>query len=117
MPIFEYECVKCGKHTEHLQLSSAGALSECPHCGGAVSKLMSAPAFQFKGSGWYVTDYADKGKASEKAGGNGAEKASAGEGEASAAGESSSSDKSSGSGTAKTSPAKSSSAKTSTPSD
>ena len=64
MPIYEYECADCGKHTEHLQLSSDSPLAECPHCGGAVRKLMSAPAFQFKGSGWYVTDYAGKGKPS-----------------------------------------------------
>lgn len=64
MPIYEYECAECGKHTEHLQLSSDPPLAECPHCGGTVRKLMSAPAFQFKGSGWYVTDYAGKGKSS-----------------------------------------------------
>lgn len=62
MPIFEYECIECGEHVEHLQLSSDAPLSKCPHCGGSVRKLMSAPAFQFKGTGWYVTDYAGKGK-------------------------------------------------------
>ncbi|MFQ5527806.1 MAG: FmdB family zinc ribbon protein [Thermoanaerobaculia bacterium] len=62
MPIFEYECTDCGEHVEHLQLSSDSPLSQCPKCGGEVRKLMSAPAFQFKGTGWYVTDYAGKGE-------------------------------------------------------
>lgn len=62
MPIFEYECTECGERTEHLQLSSDSPLVECPQCGGVLRKLLSVPAFQFKGSGWYVTDYAGKGK-------------------------------------------------------
>lgn len=71
MPIFEYECTQCGERTEHLQLSASAPLSKCPECGGTVRKLMSAPAFQFKGSGWYVTDYAGKGKKPEGTSGNG----------------------------------------------
>ncbi len=70
MPIFEYECTDCGERVEHLQLSSDAPLAECPECGGAVRKLMSAPAFQFKGTGWYVTDYAGKGKPSSNGGGS-----------------------------------------------
>ena len=70
MPIFEYECTACGERVEHLQLSSDAPLAECPECGGAVRKLMSAPAFQFKGTGWYVTDYAGKGKSSPDGGGS-----------------------------------------------
>jgi len=60
MPIYEYVCESCGRVTEALQRLDEPPLSECGHCGGALRKLVSAPAFQFKGSGWYVTDYARK---------------------------------------------------------
>ncbi|MFP5288442.1 MAG: FmdB family zinc ribbon protein, partial [Thermoanaerobaculia bacterium] len=56
MPIYEYECLSCGKRTEVLQRLDEAPLASCPKCGGEVKKLLSAPAFQFKGSGWYVTD-------------------------------------------------------------
>ena len=68
MPIYEYECLQCGKRTEWLQSLNGTPLATCPHCGGEVRKLISAPAFQFKGSGFYKTDYADKDK---KSGGSG----------------------------------------------
>jgi putative FmdB family regulatory protein len=67
MPIYEYQCGECGKRTEAIQRLADEVLSVCPSCGGPLSKLMSAPAFQFKGTGWYVTDYADKNK--KKSGG------------------------------------------------
>lgn len=60
MPLYEYECLKCGKRMEILQRMDEAPLAACPECGGEVKKLFSAPAFQFKGSGWYVTDYAGK---------------------------------------------------------
>ena len=60
MPLYEYECTVCGERTELIQRLSDAPLSDCPTCGGAVEKLLSAPSFQFKGSGWYVTDYAGK---------------------------------------------------------
>jgi putative FmdB family regulatory protein len=60
MPIYEYQCQTCGKRTEVLQRMDEAPLAACPECGGEVKKLISAPAFQFKGSGWYVTDYAGK---------------------------------------------------------
>ena len=60
MPIYEYECLQCGKRTELLQRMSDAPLATCPQCGGEVRKLISAPAFQFKGSGFYKTDYAGK---------------------------------------------------------
>lgn len=60
MPIYEYECLQCGKKTELLQRMDEAPLASCPQCGGPVRKLLSAPAVQFKGSGWYVTDYAGK---------------------------------------------------------
>ena len=61
MPIYEYQCAKCGEHLEALQQVSEPPLTTCPECSGELKKLLSAPAFQFKGSGWYVTDYAGKG--------------------------------------------------------
>lgn len=60
MPIYEYQCQNCGRRTEQLQRLDDPPLAACPHCGGEVKKLISAPAVQFKGSGWYVTDYAGK---------------------------------------------------------
>jgi len=60
MPIYEYECRKCGAHTEAFQKVSDKPLTKCRKCGGRLEKKISAPAIQFKGSGWYVTDYAGK---------------------------------------------------------
>jgi putative FmdB family regulatory protein len=68
MPIYEYECRSCGKRTELLQRMGDPPLAACPDCGGEVKKLFSAPAVQFKGTGWYVTDYAKKGGRSDKSG-------------------------------------------------
>ncbi len=62
MPLYEYQCTECGHRTEQIQRLSDPPLASCPECGGRVRKLFSAPAVQFKGSGWYVTDYAGKGK-------------------------------------------------------
>lgn len=61
MPIYEYECEKCGHRFEKIRKFSDPPLDECPKCGSAVHKLQSAPAFQFKGTGWYVTDYPKSG--------------------------------------------------------
>lgn len=58
MPMYEYRCQDCGELSEVLQRFDDPPLETCPECGGTVKKLISAPAFQFKGSGWYVTDYA-----------------------------------------------------------
>ncbi|HEV2843587.1 MAG TPA: FmdB family zinc ribbon protein [Thermoanaerobaculia bacterium] len=69
MPIYEYECRSCGKRTELLQRMDDAPLAACPQCGGEVKKLVSAPAVQFKGSGWYVTDYAGKKGGSGASGG------------------------------------------------
>ncbi|HKS28184.1 MAG TPA: FmdB family zinc ribbon protein [Pyrinomonadaceae bacterium] len=60
MPIYEYQCKKCNAHTEVMQKVSDKPLVKCRKCGGRLEKLLSAPAIQFKGSGWYVTDYAGK---------------------------------------------------------
>lgn len=62
MPIYEYQCEKCGHRVEKIQKFSDPPLETCEKCGGPVHKLQSAPAFQFKGTGWYVTDYAKSGK-------------------------------------------------------
>lgn len=59
MPLYEYECPSCGGF-ELIRKFSDAPLAQCPTCGAAVQKLLSAPAFQFKGTGWYVTDYAKK---------------------------------------------------------
>ena len=60
MPIYEYQCKKCSAHTEVMQKFTDKPLTKCRKCGGRLEKLVSAPAIQFKGSGWYVTDYAGK---------------------------------------------------------
>lgn len=61
MPLYEYRCKQCGHQFEKIQSFSAPDEKECPVCKGAVERLISAPAIQFKGAGWYVTDYAGKG--------------------------------------------------------
>jgi len=60
VPLYEYECVRCGQRTERIEKFSGPHLRKCPKCGGKVEQLMGTPAVQFKGSGWYVTDYARK---------------------------------------------------------
>lgn len=76
MPLYEYQCQSCGKVSEALQKMNDPPLSTCEACGGPLKRLISAPAVQFKGSGWYVTDYARKGGESAKGrgAGEGAEK-------------------------------------------
>src|SRR5579864_2983584 len=64
MPLYEYQCKKCGHRFEKIQKFSDQMIKKCPDCGGAVEQVISAPAVQFKGSGWYVTDYAKKSHAS-----------------------------------------------------
>lgn len=61
MPLYEYQCDACGNRFERIQKFSDPPADACPACGGTVRKLMSSPAIQFKGSGWYITDYAKKG--------------------------------------------------------
>ena len=60
MPLYEYQCTKCGHRFEKIQKFSDKLIKKCPECGGRVEQTISAPAVQFKGSGWYVTDYARK---------------------------------------------------------
>jgi putative FmdB family regulatory protein len=73
VPLYEYKCLKCGRNTEKIESVSGPHLKKCPHCGGKVESVITAPAIQFKGAGWYVTDYAEKkpssdGEKADKAG-------------------------------------------------
>ncbi len=63
MPLYEYECNKCGRRVEKIQKFSDPILTTCEICGGELQRLISSPAIRFKGSGWYVTDYAKKSSA------------------------------------------------------
>jgi putative FmdB family regulatory protein len=77
LPLYEYKCAKCGHRFEKIESHSASTTKKCPKCGGRSERLLAAPAIQFKGSGWYVTDYAGKGSAApsgEKSGDGAAEK-------------------------------------------
>ena len=71
MPLYEYQCTKCHRKTEKIESVSGPHLRKCPHCGGKVERVLTAPAIQFKGAGWYVTDYAGK----KSSGGDAAEPA------------------------------------------
>ena len=73
MPLYEYQCTKCGERSEILQRVSDPPYTHCPKCGGEVKKLISSPAIQFKGSGFYKTDYASS-KPSVESGGGGESK-------------------------------------------
>jgi putative FmdB family regulatory protein len=65
MPLYEYECDACGRRFDRIQKFSDPPVSACPTCGGAVRKLLSSPAIQFKGSGFYITDYPKSGSGTE----------------------------------------------------
>jgi putative FmdB family regulatory protein len=72
VPLYEYACLKCGRHTDKIEPVAGPHLRKCPHCGGKVESVITAPAIKFKGSGWYINDYAAKpssgdGKTSEGA--------------------------------------------------
>ena len=60
MPLYEYACLKCKRHTDKIENMNGPHLKKCPHCGGKVESVITAPAIQFKGSGWYVNDYGRK---------------------------------------------------------
>lgn len=79
MPLYEYECQKCHKVTEKIEKVDGPHLKKCPHCGGKVEQKVSRSAIQFKGAGWYVTDYAGKKPAADTAatGGSPSEKSEA----------------------------------------
>jgi putative FmdB family regulatory protein len=67
MPLYEYQCESCGVTFEVIQKFSDHSVDTCRTCGGKVRRLLSAPAIQFKGTGWYITDYARKGKTDPEA--------------------------------------------------
>jgi len=71
MPLYEYECKKCHHRFERIRKFSDPTIKKCPECGGAVEQTITAPAVQFKGSGWYVTDYAKKSSAPASSGDSG----------------------------------------------
>ena len=75
MPLYEYQCDACGKRFEVIQKFSDAPPDTCRVCGkGPVQRLLSSPAIQFKGSGWYITDYSQKGKAPAESAAAGSEK-------------------------------------------
>jgi putative FmdB family regulatory protein len=71
MPLYEYQCKKCHHRFERIQKFSDPHVKKCPDCGGPVEQVVSAPAVQFKGSGWYVTDYAKKSSSGTASSSNG----------------------------------------------
>lgn len=115
MPLYEYQCNACGHRFEIIQKFSDEPVRVCPQCGGEVTKLISSPAIQFKGTGWYITDYARKGQ-SANGGGEGRKSADSESGAKSAkaegsagSGQSSPASDSSSSGSTAATPAASSS--------
>jgi putative FmdB family regulatory protein len=85
VPLYEYRCKACGHVFEKIQSFSAPELKECPVCQGEVERLLSAPAVQFKGAGWYVTDYAGKSAAGKAGATNGNGSSSSGDNASSSA--------------------------------
>src|SRR5204862_6383533 len=83
MPLYEYQCDACGREFELIRKFSDPPLEKCPHCGGTVRKLFSSPAIQFKGSGFYITDYAKKDQTAPPSGDSKSEPASKDTGESS----------------------------------
>jgi putative FmdB family regulatory protein len=73
MPLYEYKCTTCHRHTEKIQKFSDPEITVCPHCGGHLERVLSAPAVSFKGGGWYADGY---GNAKPKSSGDGATKGS-----------------------------------------
>lgn len=117
MPLYEYECEKCGHRFEKIQKFSDKMVKKCPECGGKVEQMISAPAVQFKGSGWYVTDYANKSRTpSGEGGGKDAKKEEKSKSEGSSK-DSSSKDRSSKEGSSKDGSSKDSSSKPSSTQD
>jgi putative FmdB family regulatory protein len=85
MPLYEYKCRSCGEVFELKQKFSDSPVTSHPECGGAVDRLISAPALQFKGSGWYITDYARPNGGAGKNGKSGSENGGSGSGESKSA--------------------------------
>jgi putative FmdB family regulatory protein len=79
MPIYEYKCSECGAHIEKMQKISDEPLKVCDDCGGRLEKQLSLSGFQFKGAGWYVTDYSRKNITTSDSKSDTGEKTSAGD--------------------------------------
>ena len=79
MPLYEYQCKKCHHRFERIQKFSDPHVKKCPDCGGPVEQVLSAPAVQFKGSGWYVTDYAKRSSGSTASSSSNGESGSGGD--------------------------------------
>jgi putative FmdB family regulatory protein len=79
MPLYEYECTQCKRHTEKIQKFSDPEITQCPHCGGLLERVVSAPAISFKGGGWYADGYgnAKPPAAKSESGGGSSDSASA----------------------------------------
>lgn len=92
MPLYEYACEQCAHRFERIQKFSDPPLERCPQCDGPVRKLVSSPAIQFKGSGWYITDYARKPSGGQAAEASKEEAGSAGKDSAGASSDSGKSD-------------------------
>ncbi len=109
MPLYEYECDACAHRFERIQKFSDPLVDTCPKCGGVVRKLLSSPAIHFKGTGWYITDYAKKSGNVESSSSSSSSKGDSGDGDKS----SEKSPKSSESSESKSSESKSSESKSS----
>jgi putative FmdB family regulatory protein len=105
MPLYEYECESCGHRFEVIQKFSDPLVDTCPKCGKTVHKLMSSPAIQFKGSGWYITDYAKKDSTSAGKTGGSKDKDSSRDKDSSSSSTESSASSSSGDSTSSSTPA------------
>jgi putative FmdB family regulatory protein len=92
MPLYEYECTTCHKHTEKIQKFSDPEITVCPHCGGKLERVVSAPAISFKGGGWYADGY---GNAKPKSSGDSASNSASSNGSKSSTDSSTSGSKSS----------------------
>jgi putative FmdB family regulatory protein len=77
VPLYEYKCLKCGRNTEKIENVAGPHLKKCPHCGGKVESVITAPSIQFKGAGWYVTDYGGKKPGASSSDGDKADKPAA----------------------------------------
>ena len=108
MPLYEYECNECGRRTEKIQKFSDAPLTVCPHCGGRIERTITAPAVQFKGSGWYKDLYSSAKPAAKGTESKSGEAKSGGDSSKSSDSSSSSSGASSSSSTASPAPAASS---------
>ena len=78
MPLYEYECTACKRHTEKIQKFSDPEITTCPHCGGKLERVISAPAISFKGGGWYADGYGNA-KPAAKGDSSGGDSSAAGE--------------------------------------